>query len=807
MNDEPLPPADVLEHAQFVRRLAAHLLRDDAAADDASQETLARALERPPRRGPRIRAWFSAVLRNVVRKGRRGDVRRSRREGVAARPESTCAAADAAAREEILRAVTDAVRALDPVSREAILLRHYEDLPPRAIALRLGVPLETVKSRLERAHARLRGLLSERRGGNAEGWRSALVGLVGFDGIRGGIAPAGGGIAMGTATKVGIGVAAAALVGGGAWLVASRGSDVPRAATAPPTQVSRTESGTPAAAPCLAARPTVSPVPTPPSATTSATDDLPAGWVRKTIGRLSVAVPGEWKEEPEPDEGSVTWSVTDADGKLVSAFAVMPFALGQKMLAQLPTPTRRTIPILGRTAQWSEGRAEGKVAVHVAFDTPEPGTPGVDFVAMAPEDRWPAHEALVTRALGLLRSTAAPEPPPAASPGETEPSAAFVADSAGPVAANRVEGRVFHGTRPVVGASVTLLRAHTIPVGQAPLPPDVARTGRTREDGSFTLGEIEPGSYGLKVEADALGTQTVAPVEVRARDERVARTVIVFGDAEVSGRLWNRDGRPATGIHVRAVPTSKQPWARALVRAVAGAEGAFRLPHLTSGKWQISASLDEASNRFDDSRDAVVDLAPGESKVVLLGSETPEPFWRGTIRHASGSLVTVPGAYVQARGTNPPGVFALRPDADGHFEWQMPAGTYALTVSCIGLTKAAFAETVVLGEGGLTHDIVVPGVSVTCRVIDSATGKPFPSRPRSEVASAYIRPADREARPDDGRLPVEEDGAVRFCGVLAGRYVLWASPPFREPGEGAPVTIDVTEGRDVSGVVLEVRAK
>src|SRR5262245_38495613 len=235
----PLTPDALASHAGFVRRLAFALLKNDADADDAAQETLARAWERPARRPPGGRAWLATLLRNMVRRRHRSAQRLARRELVAARPEGARAADELAARHDILRRVVDAISHLDATSREVVLLRHYEDLPPRAIAERLGVPVETVKKRLVRAHERLRAVLDEGRGGSVEGWRSALGALVGLD-QPAGLSPPGsssgngasvvGGIAMGTVSKAAIGVAAALLVGGGAWLVWSHETE-PRSAT------------------------------------------------------------------------------------------------------------------------------------------------------------------------------------------------------------------------------------------------------------------------------------------------------------------------------------------------------------------------------------------------------------------------------------------------------------------------------------------------------------------------------------------------------------------------------------------------
>jgi RNA polymerase sigma-70 factor (ECF subfamily) len=233
MTPPVVAPVELVEHAAFVRRLAFHLLRDDADADDAAQETMLRAIERSPREGGGVRAWLAAVLRNVVRMRRRGDARRVAREAVRARPDGIASAHAVAARAQILRAVVSAIDALPPADREVVLLRHFEGLPPRAIGLRLCVPVATVKSRLVRAHERLRRHLDEGRGGNVEGWRGALGAFVGIDLFHRAAAAAQGAIAVGTATKVAGGVAVVACLAGGAWWLSTRDGTPPRPAEAP----------------------------------------------------------------------------------------------------------------------------------------------------------------------------------------------------------------------------------------------------------------------------------------------------------------------------------------------------------------------------------------------------------------------------------------------------------------------------------------------------------------------------------------------------------------------------------------------
>ena len=137
-----IDPRSLLEHRDFVRGIVRGLLADEDAVEDVVQETCLRALERPPRHAA-LNAWLARVGRNLALSALRGQRRRGQREHEVARPEGQPSAAEAAARLERHRLVVEAVLALEEPFRSAILLRFYEDLPPREIARQLGVPVDT----------------------------------------------------------------------------------------------------------------------------------------------------------------------------------------------------------------------------------------------------------------------------------------------------------------------------------------------------------------------------------------------------------------------------------------------------------------------------------------------------------------------------------------------------------------------------------------------------------------------------------------------------------------------------------------
>jgi len=121
----------------------------------------------------------------------RSGARRAKHEPAGAAREGLPSTDEVAARLEAERRLIDAVAALPDDDRALILLRHFDGLPPRAIARRMQAPVETVKTRLKRALERLRARLVER-GGDSRRLHSGLLlvanGLLGKVGAAGGVA-------------------------------------------------------------------------------------------------------------------------------------------------------------------------------------------------------------------------------------------------------------------------------------------------------------------------------------------------------------------------------------------------------------------------------------------------------------------------------------------------------------------------------------------------------------------------------------------------------------------------------------------
>ncbi len=216
-----LPPAEVdrelRHHAVALRRIAHDLLRDPHAADDVVQETMHRALAQKGLRPGPLGGWLHRVLENFVRQWRRGERRRLAREARVLPREAEPDPFEATTRRESLQTVTDAVLQLAEPYQTTILLRYFEDLPPRTIAKRTGVNVATVKSRLQRGLVVLRQRLDREHSARDE-WRQRLAVTFGLPFVLGeGAALATGAWIMGSTTKVLLAAGALCLGGVFAW--------------------------------------------------------------------------------------------------------------------------------------------------------------------------------------------------------------------------------------------------------------------------------------------------------------------------------------------------------------------------------------------------------------------------------------------------------------------------------------------------------------------------------------------------------------------------------------------------------------
>jgi len=191
---ESLNPEELLEHASWVRALAVALVGENKA-DDLAQQTMLRAMERPPRHRGNLRAWLGTIARNFAVSSARTDSRRGRlldkrvyedqrdlahsseSQVLPETPEQLLSKNEAAS--NLMQVLMD----LPDPGRHLLMLRYFEGLTPAEIAARHGMKPVTVRVQISRALEELRRLMRLRFGGDGLGPCHALLAPLPLPGV------------------------------------------------------------------------------------------------------------------------------------------------------------------------------------------------------------------------------------------------------------------------------------------------------------------------------------------------------------------------------------------------------------------------------------------------------------------------------------------------------------------------------------------------------------------------------------------------------------------------------------------------
>lgn len=150
----------VRRHQRTVAGLAWRFTGSRADAEDVAQDVFLAVWGSASRWRPEAKftTWLYRVTVNAClgfRRKRRPEID----EELDARPGAGAAPVDAVARDEERRAVEEAVQALPPNQRIALLLKRFEGRSHREIAEAMGATVAAVESLLQRAYASLRDRL------------------------------------------------------------------------------------------------------------------------------------------------------------------------------------------------------------------------------------------------------------------------------------------------------------------------------------------------------------------------------------------------------------------------------------------------------------------------------------------------------------------------------------------------------------------------------------------------------------------------------------------------------------------------
>jgi RNA polymerase sigma-70 factor (ECF subfamily) len=149
------------ESSTLAFRVAYSVLRQTEDAEDVAQEAFAKAYAgfRQLRDRERFRAWLVRMTWRLAIDRLRSDRRRSVREGAPSETHVNQTPAQSILEKERAAKLWSAIDALPEKLRIAIVLSGIEEHDTREVAVLLGLPEGTVKSRLFLARQRLKELL------------------------------------------------------------------------------------------------------------------------------------------------------------------------------------------------------------------------------------------------------------------------------------------------------------------------------------------------------------------------------------------------------------------------------------------------------------------------------------------------------------------------------------------------------------------------------------------------------------------------------------------------------------------------
>jgi RNA polymerase sigma-70 factor (ECF subfamily) len=156
----------VARYQEIAFRAAYLVLRDAGLAEDTAQEAFVRAYHALAsfREGEPFRPWVLRIVTNLaLNEARARNRRRGLLDRVARFRREPHSGVDREAELDEERALLwRAINELREEDRVVLYLRYFLELPEREIALAIGHPPGTVKSRLSRASGRLRDVIERR---------------------------------------------------------------------------------------------------------------------------------------------------------------------------------------------------------------------------------------------------------------------------------------------------------------------------------------------------------------------------------------------------------------------------------------------------------------------------------------------------------------------------------------------------------------------------------------------------------------------------------------------------------------------
>ena len=321
-----------------------------------------------------------------------------------------------------------------------------------------------------------------------------------------------------------------------------------------------------------------------------------------------------------------------------------------------------------------------------------------------------------------------------------------------------VSGTVTDASGPLAGVTVTA----------------GGQTATTGANGTYTLSGLVAGTYDVTPSKAAYGFTPGSLAVIVGPDQTgvdFAGTQQVYS---VSGVVTDSDAQPLAGVQVTANGHTLDT----------GADGAYTLPDLPSGTYDVTVSL--AEHAFTPASQSVT-VGPDQVGINFVGTENGYTI-SGVVK--DGADQPLAGVTVTLSDPTDPTDLTDTTDATGAYSFDSaPAGAYAVTPTLEEHTFAPATQPVTVGPD--RTDVNFTGTANTYAV--SGTVTDASDQPLEGVVVRVSDPTDPTERTDT----TDAAGAYNLTGLVAGTYSV---VPAKEQTVFTPTHQTVTVGPDQTGV-------
>lgn len=322
----------------------------------------------------------------------------------------------------------------------------------------------------------------------------------------------------------------------------------------------------------------------------------------------------------------------------------------------------------------------------------------------------------------------------------------------------------------------------------------VASLGETDDEGSFRIGNLEPGALDLLVQAEGFQPLVAPGLHIPEDAEAGAVEITLARGAVLEGQVLDGDGKAVSGAFVSASLEEAESPVFGAPPAATDGEGRYRLAGLTPGSYQVTVTSGELSDTLWAKAEVGAGIRrldfrfPSGAQVsgqVVDSAGAPVP-------RAALSLVPVEAGHTSNTISRADGTFTFRAVQDGDFNLRGSAPGFALTVEP-GEVRVS---------GGPVRGLLLRlnrGASITGRLLGVDPDRLEGTRILADV---------REYEVLHGI--VDRPGAYRIANATPGTWNVTAVLPDGRSAKGQvevetePVTLDLEfeDGLTLSGRVL-----